>query len=275
MTARRKTQLKFGMLVTVTVFLLFFSGCSESGQEQLEELAGELAQTAVAEGEEQLKTAAVEVGQTVVAEGQDFVETQAVILKATAEAELATQIARTIAEIENLTPSPWDTSWIPSDKEFAANRIDAILEGTGLADQGGAILQDSLKYGVNPAFALAIFRKEASFAAEGTRAKNNNNPGNISATGDCRGLPAGSSCDGHYGETGTDGRFGVYDTMADGVNAYFQLMKNEYMPGTSRNCSDMRCINSAYCPAPECNVDTYEAQMILWTKQYQREILSP
>ena len=185
-------------------------------------------------------------------------------------------MAQVATELTKTTPSPWDVSWIPSDSQFASGKIDTILNGTGLSGQGSTILQDAQEFGVNPAFALAMFRKEASFAAPSTRANSNKNPGNIIATGNCRGLPTGSSCSGYYGEISTDGRFGVYSNMADGVKAYFMLLSTEYKPGTRRNCSDIACIITAYCPPSDCDdISKYIDQIAQWAQEYQTQLLSP
>jgi hypothetical protein len=168
---------------------------------------------------------------------------------------------------------PWDTSWLPHDYREVADQLNEMLDGTGLADQGTLILELSIEYGINPAFALAMFNKEAEFAKQGTRAQRNNNPGNIIATGECRGKPAGTACSGNYGETSTDGRFGVYPSMADGIAAYFKLLDSEYMPGTKRDCESIECIISAYCPPEECETEQYVEQITGWSKDYQCDLL--
>jgi hypothetical protein len=142
--------------------------------------------------------------------------------------------------------SPWNVNWLPTYHDSVSQRIESILAGKGLSGFGNTILQSALDYQGNPAFALAMFRKEASFAAPGTRANRNNNPGNINATGECRGKPAGSSCIKVYGEISTDGRFGVYPDMSAGINAYYQLLHQEYAPGSKQNCSDISCILGAW-----------------------------
>ena len=188
---------------------------------------------------------------------------------------MATQAAQVIEDILASTPSPWNTDWLPEDNQLTIDRINGILNRSGLAQQGSEILKYSKELGINPAFTLAMFRKEANFAKPGTRAHNNKNPGNIIATGECRGLAAGSSCSGNYGEISTDGRFGIYASMADGIKAYNTLLSREYKPGTRRNCSDILCIISAYCPAPECDPAIYAGQITIWTMDYQKSIVSP
>jgi len=168
--------------------------------------------------------------------------------------------------------SPWDNNWLPNDQDIVSERIDQIITGTGLSELGNTILQYAFDYQVNPAFALAMFRKEASFAAPGTRAIKNNNPGNIIATGDCRGKPAGTLCIGVYGETSTDGRFGIYPDMGSGIRAYFTLLHQEYAPGTNRNCNDISCIVQAYCPPSDCNTQNYIDQITEWGKDFQCQL---
>ena len=168
--------------------------------------------------------------------------------------------------------SPWEISWLPNSQGTVTQQINNILTGTGLAGFGSTIIQAASEYQVNPAFALAMFRKEASFATLGTRANRNNNPGNIIATGDCSGKPAGASCSGVYGETSTDGRFGVYPSMDAGIQAYFRLLNQEYATGSKRNCTDTACIIQAYCPPSDCNTQGYIDQITSWSKDYQCQI---
>ncbi|GAB4481743.1 MAG: hypothetical protein Kow00124_29820 [Anaerolineae bacterium] len=162
---------------------------------------------------------------------------------------------------------PWDAGWIADEEQArrgAARAVDVIVTGTGLEGQGATIIEAALAHGVNPAFALAMFEKEASFAAPDTRAYRNNNPGNIIATGACRGLAAGSACRGAYGEVSTDGRFGVYASMADGVGAYFRLLAREYGGLTLRE------IVIRYCPpADRCDVEAYLADVTAAAAEYR------
>jgi len=171
--------------------------------------------------------------------------------------------------------SPWDVSWVPSDPEGQ----NAVIEGinsivtslhadSGLRGYGSTILYYSLTSisgnpaGVNPAFALAMFRKEAEFAKPGFIAYNQNNPGNLRCAG--------------YGMIDCRNGFAVFDTMANGIKAYFWLLQYEYKPGGgapwNHNCQDIRCIITIYCPADECDTETYINQIAQWTQQYQNEL---
>jgi hypothetical protein len=248
-------------LLAITILALSALTCgTPAEQAAIQTRAAQAGQTAVAEGKK--------IAETQAAEGKKIALTKAAELKATAIAAIATELAKK-------TPAPWDVSWIPSDSQHMASKIDSILDGTGLSGQGKIILRDAQENSVNPAFALAMFRKEATFAKPGSRAYSNKNPGNIIATGNCRGLPAGSSCSGNYGEVSTDGRFGVYASMPDGIMAYFRLLRTEYQPGTKRNCSDIACIITAYCPPSDCDTSAYIAQITEWTQQYQSQLLAP
>jgi hypothetical protein len=178
------------------------------------------------------------------------------------------------------TPSPWDISWVPADAAGRNAIIVAIgsivsspAEG-GAADAGlrgheASILEyalasiDGNPAGVNPAFALAMFRKEANFARPGKIAYSQNNPGNM-------------RCTNFYGETGCQNGFAVFGTMRDGIRAYFWLLTREYKPGgrfpSNRNCSDIPCIITAYCPPSKCDTQRYIAQVTEWTEQYQHRL---
>ena len=165
---------------------------------------------------------------------------------------------------------PWDVSWLPEDRRGRRaldQALDALLEGTGLRGQGATIRENAERHAVNPAFALAMFRQEAGFASRGTRAHSNKNPANIIATGDCWGQPEGARCKGVYGEVSTDGRFGRYASMADGIEAFFLLMEREY---TGMALDDL--IRRA-CPPVECDVPGYVARMEQWIGEYQAQLM--
>ena len=171
-------------------------------------------------------------------------------------------------------PDPWDVSWLPGDHQQVIAAINAIITSpdtggspnAGLQGYGETILNYALASiegnpaGVNPAFALAMFRKEANFATNGAAASNNN-PGNI-------------TCAGGYGAIRCNGRFGVYASMGDGIKAYFWLLQAEYKPGgaISRNCPDISCIIRAYAPSSENNTQQYIDQVTAWTKDFQNRI---
>lgn len=181
------------------------------------------------------------------------------------------------------TPTPWDVTWLPNDqasRNRIAAEIDRIVvdpnagsisgEKSGLKGKGATILRyatesiDSNPNGVNPAFALAMFRKEANFAALNTPANTQNNPGNI-------------ICTGFYGDTGCTGRFAVFPTMDDGIKAYYWLLTREYKPGSSfarkGGCKSIDCIIQIYCPPSDCDTNKYISQVSEWTNTYQSRLI--
>jgi len=168
---------------------------------------------------------------------------------------------------------PWNINYLLNNVKDVVERTNIILQNTGLAEQGETIINLSKQYEINPAFALSMFRKEASFASRNSAAYRNNNPGNITATGNCQGLAANQSCNGYYGEISTDGRFGKYQSMADGIKAYYVLLSSEYKPGTKRNCTDITCIVNIYAPPTENNTAEYIQQVSDWTQEYQCKLL--
>jgi hypothetical protein len=261
----KKRHLIIKVFLVLNIISLCISACTPYEEEIIDDLKDELF-NAVSE----------EIGsisRKAVSDISDLANEAADAAKATAQAAIATQIAEVANRLKGQPVNPWDTSWLPDDHDFLVDNINKILTGKGMEGTGETILESALKYGVNPAFALAMFQKEANFAKPGTLANVNNNPGNIIATGACRGKPAGSSCTGNYGEVGTNGRFGIYASMQDGIKAYFMLLSREYQPGTHYNCEDIPCIISKYAPSSENNTVLYIEQINRWAKDYQQKIL--
>ena len=262
----KKSQLLSRKLALLLLILCSgFSACSSSEITLMDDLKDQLVDAIADEAGSISKTAASDV--------KDFASTAAAVAKETAQAVIATEIAEVGNRLRDENPDPWDTLWLPNDSEFVAENINNIVGDDGLAGEGSIILMFALEYGVNPAFALAMFQKEANFARKGTIANAYKNPGNIIATGDCWGKPSGSLCTGIYGEISTDGRFGIYESMQDGIKAYFMLLAREYKPGTTRNCSDIECIINSYAPSSENNTALYVDQVSRWTKDFQQKIL--
>lgn len=260
------TQYRNALIIFILMFFsLVIASCSPAEKDLLDQLSRELRDAIVDE--------VGEISKTAVSNAEEVAKTQAAALQATARAGLATQMSEVAARLAANPPQPWDTSWLPEDQAQVIVNINGIISGTGLENMGDSILENALTYGVNPAFALAMFRKEASFAHVNTIAYANKNPGNIIATGACRGLTAGSACSGNYGEISTNGRFGVYATMQDGIAAYFMLLNREYQPGSRFNCSDIPCIINIYAPPSENDSPLYIQQINSWTKDYQQRIL--
>jgi len=175
-------------------------------------------------------------------------------------------------------PSPWDVSWLPGDQNQVINAINSIVtdpsaggsSDSGLAGHGSTILSYSLNSiagnpaGVNPAFTLAMFRKEANFARPGTIAYNQNNPGNLRCAG--------------YGMIDCQNGFAVFASMDDGIKAYFWMLQYQYKPGggwpSNFNCADITCIITHYCPPSQCDTQGYIAQVGQWTQDFMARISS-
>jgi hypothetical protein len=187
-----------------------------------------------------------------------------------------------VSQVSAESPTPWDTSWISPDAQARSRiiaAIDAILidpqsgsvsgSSSGLRGKGAIILQYSLASidgnpaGVNPAFALAMFLKEANFAKVGSIANTQNNPGNI-------------RCTGVYGEVDCKNRFAVFASMDDGIKAYFWLLTREYKPGgnfsNNRKCTTIACVVQPYCPPSECDTDAYISFVTKWTDTFQTRL---
>ena len=79
------------------------------------------------------------------------------------------------------TPTNPTTPTAPQTASGA--KINQILKGTNLAGKGDLIAKLAKEYKIPAELALAMFRKEASFASTGSLAQRNNNPGNIRFVG--------------------------------------------------------------------------------------------
>jgi len=173
-------------------------------------------------------------------------------------------------------PDPWDVSWLPGDQNQVINAINSIVTDpgaggspdAGLAGYGSTILYYSLNSiggnpaGVNPAFALAMFRKEANFAKPGSIAYTQNNPGNLRCAG--------------YGMIDCQNGFAVFASMEDGIKAYFWMLQYQYKPGggwpSNFNCTDITCIITHYCPSTQCDTQAYIDQVGQWTRDFMSRI---
>jgi hypothetical protein len=87
------------------------------------------------------------------------------------------------------------------------------------------------------------------------------------------GMWASKAASWDYGEISTNGCFGIYENMQDGIETYFMLLNREYQPGSRYNCSDIPCIINIYAPPSENDTPLYIQQITGWTKDYQQRIL--
>lgn len=136
-------------------------------------------------------------------------------------------------------------------------RIDDILRGTNLAGNGDLIARLSRQYNIPAELALAMFRKEASFAANGSLAARNNNPGNIRFVGQ-EGATRGAS------------GFARWNSMDQGIEAYFGLLDRGYRSFIDRR--DWAGLVNKYAPPSENNSTQYTQQITQWMGEYRQRI---
>lgn len=136
-------------------------------------------------------------------------------------------------------------------------KINEILRGTNLAGKGDVIAKLAKQYDVPAELALAMFRKEASFASTGSLAQRNNNPGNIRFVGQA-------------GATRGAGNFARWSSMDKGIEAYFQLLDRGYRSFIDRK--DWAGLVNKYAPPVENDSDLYTRQIVNWMNDYRQRI---
>ncbi len=136
-------------------------------------------------------------------------------------------------------------------------KINEILRGTNLAGKGDLIAKLSKQYNIPAELALAMFRKEANFAATGSLAQRNNNPGNIRFVGQA-------------GATSGAGNFARWDSMDKGIEAYFKLLDKGYRSFIDRK--DWQGLVNKYAPPVENDSNLYARQIIQWMGEYRGQI---
>ena len=126
---------------------------------------------------------------------------------------------------------------------LSADSINRVLVSNGSPASGtGQSLHDlSLQYGVDDAYALAVFRKESSYGRYGA-AYYNHALGNI-------------ICAGYYS---CNGRFRSYPSWADGYADFYRLIKNEYV---AHGLTTVQAITPVYAPSSENNTALYASQV--------------
>jgi len=136
-------------------------------------------------------------------------------------------------------------------------KINEILRGTNLAGKGDLIANLSKQYNIPAELALAMFRKEASFASTGSLAQRNNNPGNIRFVG-------------QEGATNGAGNFARWESMDKGIEAYFKLLDKGYRSFIDRQ--DWQGLVNKYAPPVENDSNLYARQIIQWMGEYRQRI---
>lgn len=150
------------------------------------------------------------------------------------------------------------TPTTPTNPSTASGaRINDILRGTNLAGQGDLIARLSRQYNIPAELALAMFRKEASFATDGSLAARNNNPGNIRFVG-------------QEGATRGAGGFARWNSMEQGIEAYFGLLDRGYRSFIDRQ--DWAGLVNKYAPPVENNSTQYTQQITQWMGEYRQRL---
>ncbi len=137
------------------------------------------------------------------------------------------------------TGPPATGSSIVGGPSISAQKADTILASAGSPAQGtgSTFYTDSQQYGIDDAVALAFFHHESTYGLYGAAAQTHS-IGNIVCT-------AGYSC---------IGRFRAYGSWSQGIDDWFQLIKNVYVD--SWHCSTVEAIIPHYAPNSDGNSET-------------------
>ncbi len=110
------------------------------------------------------------------------------------------------------------------------------------AGKGQALYADGLKYGIDPAYALAFFMQESSFGTQGV-ATVTHSLGNIRAT------PGHPAYDGYR----------KYTTWEEGFEDWYRLIKQQYV---AHGLSTVEQIIPVYAPGSDNNDETSYIQSV-------------
>jgi hypothetical protein len=152
------------------------------------------------------------------------------------------------AEISSgVVPRALDDHSVTGPPSITPQQIDAVLAayGSPAAGAGQAFYDAGVRYGIDPAYALAFFIHESSagtapqWAGHKGNGTTTHNVGNII----CAGYP---TC---YG------RFRDYDSWQTGIEDWYRLILVEYIDG--RGLKTVAQILPVYAPAFENDVDRY------------------
>jgi hypothetical protein len=126
---------------------------------------------------------------------------------------------------------PATGSSIVGGPSLSAAKVDTILSNAGspASGTGQTFYNDSQQYGIDDAVALAFFHHESTYGLYGA-ANQTHSIGNIVCT-------AGYSC---------IGRFRAYGTWSQGIDDWYQLIKNVYVD--SWHCSTVEAVIPHYAP---------------------------
>src|SRR3989344_3832612 len=132
--------------------------------------------------------------------------------------------------------------------------IDKILSNAGspAVGKGNVFFDEGVRYGIDPAFALAFFAKESTYGKFGV-AKKTKSIGNIKYN---------KNCDSKYGA------YCSYDSWDNGVKAWYELISGSSYVGSGLDTVEK--IIPKYCPASECDVNQYIRDIRTFVENYRK-----
>jgi len=161
------------------------------------------------------------------------------------------------------TQATTGVSGLSAEDAALAQRVNAELEGTGLAGQGETIVAACRKDNVPVDFVMAQLQKESSFLSpENNLSIANNNPGNLRWAdweADFGGTPDG------------EGNFTHFPSVEKGIEAQVHLLGTVYREEVDNR--DWHALVSRYAPASDNNdVELYAQQMEEWSANWRKKL---
>jgi hypothetical protein len=154
-------------------------------------------------------------------------------------------------------------SGLSAEDAALAERVDAELEGTGLAGQGATIVAACRKDNVPVDFVMAQLQKESSFLSpENNLSIANNNPGNL----------RWADWEAEFGGTPDgEGNFTRFPSVEKGIQAQVHLLGTVYREEVDNR--DWYALVSRYAPASDGNdVELYARQMEEWSANWRKKL---
>lgn len=141
--------------------------------------------------------------------------------------------------------------------------IDKIIPSSSPASGTGKYFTTySQQYNIDPAVALAFFRKESSFATnKNAIALKTNSIGNI------RWVESIDKDRFEYYASPTNGKFRKYSSWEAGIEDWFKLIAGNVYVGEGR--TTIETIVPKYAPSTENDTATYIKQVKQWTQEYR------
>jgi len=154
-------------------------------------------------------------------------------------------------------------SGLSAEDAALAERVDAELEGTGLAGQGATIVAACRKDNVPVDFVMAQLQKESSFLSPANNLSiANNNPGNL----------RWADWEAEFGGTPDgEGNFTHFPSVDKGIQAQVHLLGTVYREEVDNR--DWHALVSRYAPASDGNdVELYAQQMEEWSANWRKKL---